>query len=405
MKKKPNIDHSAHLAGFGLLATAAVAGVTDVVEAVHRQVASPPARMGAPALVKFPPGITGLVYNSIRGITRFVELGFAASAPASPAGKTRLSLRHEALLATLNGVVGDYLVRTNNPLAIRMSLRRRGRPLAIEKQALRAAIPKVTGKVLVLVHGLCLNDLKWKRKKRDLGAVLAREFGYTPLYLHYNSGLHISENGQTLAALLESLIEQWPVKVRELAIVGHSMGGLVARSACYYGTSSGHRWPAHLRRMLFLGTPHHGAPLERLGNWADTALEAGPYSAPFARIGKIRSAGITDMRYGNLLEDDWKGRDRFAPTRDLRIPVALPPGVKCYAIAATQQKATTDLSLDLLGDGFVPVNSALGQHPDSARSLEFSKPHQWIGYGMSHWDLLSRAAVYNQVREWFGERC
>ena len=405
MTKTSNADYSAHLAGFGRLATAAVAGVTDVVEAVHRQIAYPSSGLGGPSAERPTPGITGLVYNSIRGVNRLVEFGFAASAARYPARPMKLSPRREAVVAALNGVVGDYLVRTNNSLAISMSLRRNGRPLEIERHSLQAAIQNVSGKVLLLIHGLCLNDLKWKRNGRDLGAAVARKFGYSPLYLHYNTGLHISENGQSLATLLETLVEQWPVPVEELAIIGHSMGGLVSRSAHYYGTAAGHQWPAHLRRIMFLGTPHHGAPLERLGNWADTALEISPYSAPFARLGKIRSAGITDMRHGTLLEDHWKGRDRFQHSQDLRTPVSLPIGVQCCAIAATTRQATEAYSLDLFGDGLVPVSSALGRHRDPAMSLEFHEAHQWIGYGMSHWDLLSCPAVYGRIRGWFGEPC
>ena len=137
----------------------------------------------------------------------------------------------------------------------------------------------------------------------------------------------------------------------------------------------------------------------------DTTLEISPYSAPFASLGKIRSAGITDMRYGNLIEDDWKGRDRFASNKDLRTPVSLPDGVQCYAIAATRQKATVRPGFDLLGDGLVPVDSAFGRHRRSELTLNFPGAHQWIGYEMSHWDLLSRSAVHNRVTRWFAEPC
>lgn len=401
MKKALKVDHAAHLAGFGRLATVAVVGVADVAEALHRRIAFPSGSLGTSSA----PCIAPLVYSSIRGIAGLVERGFAALPARLPVNEQRLSPEHQALLATVNGVVGDYLVRTNNPLAIPMSVRRSGRAVEVERYALKAAIPKLSGKVLLLVHGLCLNYLQWKWNGRDLGATLARKLGYSRLYLHYNTGLHVSENGQSLAALLERLIEQWPVPVEELAIVSHSMGGLVARSAYYYGTAAGHRWPAQLRRLLFLGTPHHGAPLERLGNWVDAALEISPYSAPFSRLGKIRSAGITDMRYGNLLEDDWKGRDRFASNEDLRTPVSLPNGVQCYAIAAARQKATARPGLGLLGDGFVPVDSAFGRHRRPALDLNFPESHQWIGYEMSHYDLLSHPAVCDRVTRWFAEPC
>ena len=205
MNKAGKGDHSAHLAGFGRLATAAVAGVAGVAEAVHCRIAFPSGALGMSSGNRFAPGIAALVYGSIRGIAGLVENSFAAMPPGLPVNEQRLSPGHQAVLAAVNGVVGDYLVKTNNPLAISMSLRRNGRPIEVERHSLKAAMPKVSGKVLLLVHGLCLNDLQWRRNGRNLGATLARELGYSPLYLHYNSGLHVSENGQPLAALLERL--------------------------------------------------------------------------------------------------------------------------------------------------------------------------------------------------------
>ena len=403
MTKGSSVDYPANLIGFGRLATDAIAGLTDMVEAVHRQIAFPSRGLGPPSARGFAAGIATLVYSNIRGVTRLVDRGLSVLAPpASAANERKLSPRHEAVVAALNGVVGDHLARTNNPLAISMSLRRRGRPLVIERHSLEAAIPLVTGKVLLLAHGLCLNDLQWNRKGHDHGKALAFDLGYTPLYLYYNTGLHVFENGRLFADLIETLLEQWPAPVQELAIIGHSMGGLVARSAYCYGTAAGHQWPPQLRKLVFLGTPHHGAPLERLGNWVNTALEISPYSAPFARLGRIRSAGVTDMRHGNVLEEDWKGRDRFASAEDLRAPLPLPLGVQCYAIAASKRQATGHPSLDLFGDGLVPVNSALGRHSKPGMRLEFSDHHEWIGYGMNHWDLLSHPSVYDQIRGWFG---
>ena len=124
-------------------------------------------------------------------------------------------------------------------------------------------------------------------------------------------------------------------------MIAHSMGGLVSRSACHYGKTSGHTWLNHLRKLVFLGTPHHGAPLEKGGNRIDKILQMNPYSAPFSTLGKIRSRGITDLRYGNVVDDDWKGRDRFNAGGDRRIPVPLPESVQCYAIAATLRKNQT----------------------------------------------------------------
>ena len=160
-----------------------------------------------------------------------------------------------------------------------------------------------------------MNDLQWSRGGHDHGAALARDCGFTPVYLRYNSGQHVSINGHALAQQLQGLVDAWPVPLERCVLLGHSMGGLLARSALHYGTQAGLGWRSRVTDLVCLGTPHHGAPLERAGNWIDMLLGATPYAAPFARLGKLRSAGITDLRHGNLVDEDWVGRDRFAHRR------------------------------------------------------------------------------------------
>ena len=177
------------------------------------------------------------------------------------------------------------------------------------------------------------------------------------------------------------------------------MGGLVARSACHLAAASGRRWLSHLRKLVFLGTPHHGAALERAVHWMDLALGLSAYSVPLARLGKIRSAGITDLRYGNVCDEDWMGGDRFAAGNDDRHPVPLPSGVLCFAAAATLARGTCGKQH---GDGLVSVDSALGRHPRPEMTLAFPEAHQWVGFGMSHLDLLSKAEVYDLLERWLG---
>jgi len=186
-------------------------------------------------------------------------------------------------------------------------------------------------------------------------------------------------------------------------IVAHSMGGLVTRSALHYGLLQQNKWTKHLKKIVFLGTPHHGAPLERMGNYLDRLLEAVPYAKPFARLGKIRSAGITDLRYGNLVDEDWQGKDRFEQQVDSRQPIPLPKQVACYSIAATVEKATTLLSPRTIGDGLVPLKSALGEHEDPARNLGFKAHHTWIAYENNHFDLLNDPMVYATMKAWLVE--
>jgi len=367
---------------------------------MHHTIGRTPGVLGSPPIGRTG-GISGLVYQSVQGVTglvggaidailgRLVPL-FEAS-PSSP--------RREALVAALNGVLGDYLADTSNPLAIGMQLRRDGVRLPIERDALAKAIPSCSGKLLVLVHGLCLNDLQWNRRGHDHGAALARDLGCTPVYLNYNTGLHISSNGAELANALDALVRQWPVPLVDFAILAHSMGGLVARSAFHYGAKRGHAWPQQLRTLVFLGTPHHGAPMERGGNWIDLLLGMSPYSAPLARLGKIRSAGITDLRYGNLEDEDWHGRDRFA-RGDRRRFVPLPEGLRCYAIAATTALDSRPSERKLPGDGLVPVASALGLHAKPELALHIPKSRQWIARGCGHLDLVGSTAVYRRIRRW-----
>jgi hypothetical protein len=389
------------LRGLTRLSLDGIAGLVDVVEAIHHNIASGRGTLRPPTHGRVR-GITGLVYRSIRKVIGLVahalDLSLAPLIP--PLGADSALPRREALLAALNGVLGDYLARSKNPLAISMHFRYDGCPLALTARGLAAAIPRPGSKLVLLAHGLCMNDLQWSRRGHDHGAALARDLGYTCVYLRYNSGLHVSANGRELAELLEALLRLWPVPPEELVLIGHSMGGLVCRSACHYGTLEGHAWRRRLRRLVFLGTPHHGAPLERGGNWVDVLLGISPYVAPLARLGKIRSAGITDLRYGNLLDSDWEEHDRFERSGDRRRATPLPEAVLCYTMAATTGKRAGALKGRLIGDGIVPLASALGLHADQSRALRFPISHRWIGYGLGHLDLLSEPAVYERIKRW-----
>ena len=182
MTKKTHV-HLSDLVGLNRLATDVTVRLTDLTEALHNNVASSPGIIGTP-LQENTSAIASLVYESVRGVTRLaggtVDELLARLAPVLD---KRSSQEREAVLAALNGVMGDYLAATGNPLAISMRLRCHGQPLTLETKALSAAIPSPRDKLLLLVHGLCMNDLQWKRKRTDFGAALARDLGYTPVYL------------------------------------------------------------------------------------------------------------------------------------------------------------------------------------------------------------------------------
>ena len=381
-------NHTDDLRGLGRLAVEATRAVTDLVEAMHNAIGTRPVRL-----------VTAPVYGSVRAVTKIVgaTLDVALAQLQPLLGEGPAGVERDAVVAALNGVLGDYLSGTGNPLAITTQLVHRGHALDLD----RLDIPDATRKLLVLVHGSAMSERQWLRQGHDHGAVLADELGYTAVYVHYNSGRHISTNGRELAALLERLACAWPVPLEEIVLLGHSMGGLVARSACHHAEVAEHAWRTKLRTLICLGSPHHGAPLERAGNWLEVMLGVSRYSAPLARLGQIRSAGITDMRYGNVRDEHWEGRDRFAMGRDLRIPLPLPDGVACYAIAGTTAVAAA-ASGALPGDGMVPVDSALGRHERPELTLEFSG-HS-ISPATGHLDLLTRPEVYETLRGWLAPR-
>lgn len=388
------------LHGSSLLAFDAVRATTDLVEAMHATIASLSLPLGSGRTRTR--GITGGVYGAIRGVTGLLRQGVDASlrgiATLAGTESAMSDPREDAALAALNGVLGDHLEATGNPLAIPMQLRRAGVPLTLTREALVAALPQAGPRLLVQVHGLCMNDHQWCWKGHDHGALLEADHGYTAVQLVYNSGRHVSQNGRELAELLETLVAQWPVPVGELVLLGHSMGGLVSRSAVHYGRAEARRWTGRLTGLVFLGTPHHGAPAERIGSLVQRVIDASPYSAPIGRIATLRSAGITDLRHGNLIDADWDGHDRF-DRADRRLAHALPVGVHCYAVAATKSPPE---AAKRSGDGLVPVASALGQHRDPARDLGFAADRQLLIHRANHWDLLCRPEVAEALGRWLG---
>lgn len=386
----PSRSQLADIRGAARMAVDAANATTEVVETMHRTIQMRPGPVGVASTGRTR-GITGLVYRSIRAgirlVGRVVDVSLAPLMVLVPEGES--SRARDAFRSAANGVYGDYLERTGNPLAIQMSLQHRGRPVDLDDpidSLSQRGNAEPQSKLLVLVHGSCMNDQQWNCNGHDHGTALAEDLGYLPLYLRYNSGLHIASNGRSFAGLLETLIGSGKLPVQKLAIMGHSMGGLVARSACDYARLAGHAWPKYLRKLVFLGTPHHGAPLEQGGHGLDVLMGLSPYSVPLTRLSRARSAGISDLRYGAVSASGHT--------------VPLPSGVQCYAAAALLAAKRSLLSGRLVGDGLVPLDSALGRHRDVNRSLKFPKDRQWVGYGLGHRDLLCHPDVYSQVRRW-----
>lgn len=365
--------------------------------------------------------IAGLVFDSVRLINRGVQgashlledvvetvLPDAWRERVAQAIGPELAEKLEGAAGTaqsaLNALIGDFLAARNNELAITMSFAQKGAQLVSTREALAAALPQATDKLAIFVHGLGCNESCWRIGAQALygdpdanyGAFLARDLGYTPLYLRYNTGRHVSENGRELARMLDELVAAYPLPVRELALIGHSMGGLVVRSAAHYAQREQRAWLNTLRQIVCLGSPHLGAPLEQLGNAVSSLL--GVFDVAGTRVPQkvldARSAGVKDLRFGYIADEEWTDKDPDAFLKDEARDVPLAPGVS-YAFVASSWLAPDQAGAGLLGHMLVSVPSARGRG-EGVREIAFHMGH--VVYGVSHIGLLNHPDVYTQLK-------
>jgi pimeloyl-ACP methyl ester carboxylesterase len=388
----------AEVRAVGELAGQAFAGtgtlIRDVHAAIARQAFEAVGPGGASART-IHDGVSAAVYGGVRVALEAVPRATAAAMATratTEAPSLAASPRGALALALLNGYAGDALAARGSELALDMTLRHRGADLD-----LGTAIGE---RVAIFVHGLGETDAAWRMRatgdQPGYGALLQRELGYTPLQLRYNTGRHISDNGRELAALLEGLHDAWPTPVEEIAIIGHSMGGLVARSACHYGHAEGHRWTQAVRHVVCLGSPHLGAPLEKGINALGWALANLPETRPLARAVNARSAGIKDLRFGACIEEDWCDCDPDELLTDRCHDVPCLPGATFHFIAATISRGEGDPLGTVVGDLLVRVPSASGA--GRRRRVPFADGRR-LG-GLTHFELLNHPAVYEQIRDW-----
>ena len=293
--------------------------------------------------------------------------------------ETSIDFRHWARLSrsVLNGVVGDHLARQGSPLAIEMGFQ----PAAGVPDPSTA----YTGRVAVLVHGLTNRETIFRFRDPDAGDYglrLQRDLGFTPLFLRYNTGLPLEENGRRFAALLEELVEEYPVPLDELVLIGFSMGGLVARIAQREAQQRDLRWGHRLTDCVYLGTPHEGARLERLGRFAGGLLRRlpGDAGARWADRADLRSAGIRD------LGDGLKDAD----------PRTYHPGARHHFVSGSLTRRSGGLVDRVLGDGLVTRDSACPEAaPSGSTATHFA--------GVSHFPLAYSDAVYRRIATALGE--
>jgi pimeloyl-ACP methyl ester carboxylesterase len=313
------------------------------------------------------------------------------------------SPRGAVLVGALTGLIGDRLEREGSDLHQPLAARVGGRTVEPVAEELAAAYPAATPRLVVFVHGLMESEFAWRVGGRPdtYGSRLREDLGLTPVELRYNTGRHISENGLELADLLERLVAAWPVEVERIALVGHSMGGLVARSACHQAAERGDAWVGRVRQVVSLGSPHLGAPLAQGVHWASAALHALPETRPLAGVLRRRSAGIRDLRQGSLVDADWRDRDPDALRAEACEEVPLLDGATHCFVAATITADPRHPVGRLIGDWLVLETSASGR--SRTRRIPFETEHGLVLGGTHHIALLNHPAVYERLRDWLAE--
>ena len=397
----------------GELGRLTLRGSTDRIAELHRGIAERAfgaiGPSAAPVKVVHD-AIAGVAYGGVR-----VALGAGARVAGTVAALRADGRALDAdrpgrvALAILNGAHGDVVQRDAPALATTMGIRVDGVVVPPEAGALRDAFPDATGRLVVFLHGLTNTEASWRYhadRHRDYGTRLREDLGLTPVYLRYNTGLHVSDNGRSLDQLLGALVAAWPRPVQDVVLVGHSMGGLVARSALHQaggGTADAHGWTALVRDTITLGTPHLGAPLERGVHRLAAFLTRVPETRPLATLLALRSVGIKDLRRGTLVEADWSGRDLDALGPAAHTHVPLSDGARHFVVLATLTRDPAGRAADLLGDLLVPPRSAYGDTGDDDR-LAFPPDHVHRVGGLNHVDLLNHPLVYEQIHRWLVER-
>jgi pimeloyl-ACP methyl ester carboxylesterase len=288
-----------------------------------------------------------------------------------------------------------------------MTLRYDDGDLDVDRDTLARAYPDATGDVVVFLHGLCETDASWRLGAADHygdprsthGERLRQAHGVTPLYVRYNTGRHVCDNGDDLAALLAQVVEAWPVPVTRLTLVGHSMGGLVVRAACHRAQLDAAPWLPLVERIVYLGSPHLGAPLEVGARAVAGALRRMPETRPLADALASRSVGIKDLRFGDIRAEDWAEIDDLDAWRAEPLDcVPLIDTATHYYIGATVGRRNDTVAARVIGDALVPWASASGNGPKRRLALDVDRGRH-LG-GLHHFDLLNHPRVYAVLRDW-----
>ena len=308
----------------------------------------------------------------------------------------------------LNGIVGDFLDKDNNGLAVQMQFYANEKPFTISKENIETVHKKISSKVCILIHGLTNDETIWNfanTVKQNYGTYLQNDFDYTPFYIRYNTGLHISENGKQFSQLIENLVQNYPVDIDEIVIIAHSMGGLVTRSACYYAPLQNAHWTEKISKLFFIGTPHLGAPLEKFGNALTHLLKTIPvsYTKIAGDVINLRSAGIKDLRYGYLTDEDWKEQHPDELLKNNKKVIPLLDDVDYYLITGTLTADSDHLISEWFGDALVRKKSAIGKSK-TKHHLPFDLNNHKEFAGLAHLKLVDSMDVYEQIKVWIPQK-
>ncbi|MCC6274376.1 MAG: alpha/beta hydrolase [Leptospiraceae bacterium] len=307
--------------------------------------------------------------------------------------------------SALNGMIGDSLQKNVKPLSIRMQFFHNNQILELDKKNLKVTFPDASSGICILIHGLLTDESLFDfpgEKGVNYGSLVQKDFGFTSLYLRYNSGLHISENGNLLSIILDELIKEYPVKVTKIVFIGHSMGGLVIHSALDYAEKNKSGWIKKVKKVFLLGSPHLGAPLEKFSNLASGILKILP--VPFTKLSRnilnFRSSGIKDLRFGYTSEDDWAGKNPDAILENNRTGIRLQPGIEYFVITGTISKNPESFLSGWIGDSLVRKPSAHGKSIHKEKSIPFPEENLKEFPGISHMRLAHSKKIYEQLKIW-----
>lgn len=403
MFEKRPLSLSNFFEGLAQLTTTGAVEITEIVESIHSEIILRPlGRFNEDHLRRWQQGLIRKAYNVVRQGMNHVGNSITQNGvrlyrkSLKKQDRRILPDKLKMLANVLNGMLGNHLVTRNNPLAVPMMLYDRyGQPFGTE----------VCGRVVILCHGLCLSYLSWYPTESDsLGEKVAlSQPKSTVLYLDYNTGRRISENGHCLDQLLHELVENNP-DITQIDLVGYSMGGLVSRSALFYGELHDSSWVDRVGNLITVGTPHQGAGLERISHHILDIIGNVPFAGSLSKMGNIRSAGIIDLRHGSIRDADWKHLlSRDVLPEEFRHPARLPTHIHTFLIAGSIAEGVYDSKAsNWVGDGLVTIESALGES-EGEHDLLVPDGHKAVFYGINHLNLQDDSRVHEQVVFWLND--